>query len=263
MPELPEVETIRKGLLPLVKRKTIRKVVVIDKRVIKDIAPKEFIAEITGEKIADIERRAKYLLFKFKSGKYMVVHLGMTGRLIFTKDKYVKVEFKFSGNKSFYYSDMRLFGKIRFYDSYPNLDLGYEPLSKEFTFNVLKDILNKCKGIIKSVLLDQKLVAGLGNIYVLESLFYAGINPQRRANSLKDNEIKKLYFEIKNVLKKALNSRGTSFSSYVDAKGKKGSFQQKLSVYGKKDLPCPKCKTPIKRINAGNRGTYFCPNCQK
>ncbi|MFA4966753.1 MAG: bifunctional DNA-formamidopyrimidine glycosylase/DNA-(apurinic or apyrimidinic site) lyase [Candidatus Margulisiibacteriota bacterium] len=263
MPELPEVETVRQDILPHLKGKTIKAVAIKDVRVIKGISASSFKRSVIGERIEDIERRAKYLLFRMRSGKYMMVHLGMTGRLLLSPDKYVKVSLKLSGNKMLYYSDLRLFGKLKFFNNYPELMLGPEPLSKEFSFDVLKEILKGRKAPIRSILLDQKLIAGLGNIYVLESLFNSGIDPRRPAKSLKDHEIKKLHKEIKAVLIKALGHRGTSFSWYRDAKGKKGGFQLKLNVYGKKGEPCPRCKTPIKRISIGNRGTYFCPKCQK
>ena len=263
MPELPEVETVRLDILPRVKGKTIESVKVVDARILKGAPAGKFIRELTGEKVKDVERRAKYLLFKLKSGKYLMVHLGMTGRLLFSPDKYVKVVFNLSGGEILYYSDLRLFGRVRLFDHYPELSLGPEPLSNEFTAKLFKEMLKGRKSPMGTLLLNQKFISGLGNIYVLESLFKAGINPTRPANSLKDEEVKKLHKEIKAVLIKSLKLRGTSFSWYVDAKGKKGGFQLQLSVYGKKGEPCPKCKTPIKRTNVGNRGTYFCPKCQK
>ncbi len=263
MPELPEVETVRRDVLPYLKGKTIKDLKIIDGRVIKGISPSKFKSGVIGEKIIDIKRRAKYLLFRFISGKYMVIHLGMTGRLLFAPDKYVKVIFKLSEGKDLYYSDLRLFGKLKLFKHYPELKLGPEPLSSEFTPELLKELLSGRKTNIKSLLLDQRFLSGLGNIYAIESLFGAGIDPGRRANSLKDQEIRRLHKEIKKVLIKALGYRGTSISSYVDAKGKKGRFQLKLLVYDKKGEPCPRCKTPIKRIVISNRGTYFCPKCQK
>jgi formamidopyrimidine-DNA glycosylase len=263
MPELPEVETVKREISPYVKGKIIRDVKIIDARVIKGISPREFKKKLTGDTILNVERRAKYLSFKLKSGKYLVIHLGMTGRLLFSPDKYVKVIFKLSGNKTLYYSDLRLFGKVKLYNHYPILKLGPEPLSKEFTPRLLKELLSKRKTNIKSLLLDQRFLSGLGNIYASESLFCAGIDPRRKANTLKDYEIKNLNREIKKVLTKALAHKGTSFSWFVDAEGKKGGFQLKLMVYRKEGKPCPRCKTPIKRIIQSNRGTYYCPRCQK
>ncbi|HTY12912.1 MAG TPA: bifunctional DNA-formamidopyrimidine glycosylase/DNA-(apurinic or apyrimidinic site) lyase [Candidatus Omnitrophota bacterium] len=263
MPELPEVETVRRDVLPKVRGRTVRRVELADRRILKGYSAPKFIKGLTGQKIIDLERRAKYLLFKLASGKYFVVHLGMTGRLLFAPDKYVKAIFTLSDGKKLYYSDLRLFGRLKLFDRYPELKLGPEPLGNEFTPELFKSMLAKRKGPIRSVLLDQKMLAGLGNIYVLESLFAAGIRPDRKANSLKTDEVKKLHSEIRKVLIKSLGLRGTSFNWYVDAKGKKGSFQLNLMVYGRKGEPCPVCGTPIKRTNIGQRGTYYCPRCQK
>ena len=156
-----------------------------------------------------------------------------------------------------------MFGKIRFYDKYPDLKLGPEPLEKEFTVEILKQILKNRKAPTKNLLLDQKLISGIGNIYAIESLFRAGINPRRRANRLREAEIKKLHKEIKSILLEALGYRGTSDSWFLDAHGKKGGFQLRLKVYRREGEPCDKCKKPIKRIVMAQRGTYFCPRCQK
>jgi len=263
MPELPEVETIRREVLPYVKGKTITGVEIIDPRNIKGISPSVFKKKIAGQKILDIERKAKYQLFKLASGKYLVIHLGMTGRLLFAPDKYVKVVFNLSGGKKLYFSDARIFGRILFFDSYPQLELGPEPLAADFTWQKLKALLSKRKTALKLVLLDQKLLSGVGNIYANEALFRAGIHPQRKANQLTDAEYQKLYKAIREVLLEAIKYRGTSDNWYVDARGKKGGFQERLRVYGRKGEPCVKCKGKIIRIGLGQRGTFFCPKCQK
>jgi formamidopyrimidine-DNA glycosylase len=263
MPELPEVETIRRGVLPRVKGATIREVEIIDHRNIKKIKPAEFKKKVVGQKILDIERRAKYQLFKLASGNYLVFHLGMTGRMLFSPDKYVKVSFKLSNGRTLYFSDARLFGKIWFYDKYPDLKLGPEPLDKSFTWQKLKELLAAKKTSIKVVLLDQKVVSGVGNIYANEALFKAGILPTRRANKLTDAEYKKLHKAIVDVLNAGIKYGGTSDSWYVDAKGEKGSFQDHLLVYGRKGEPCSKCKGEVVRVSHGQRGTFYCPRCQK
>lgn len=264
MPELPEVETVRQDILPFVKGRTIRDIDIISPRnILKRTSPLRFKKELVGEKIVDVERRAKYLLFRLASGRYFTIHLGMTGRLLFAPDDYVKVIFHLSGRRVLYYSDARRFGKIQLYKGFPDLRLGPEPLGREFTPQRFGEMLSRRKAAIKLVLLDQKFLAGLGNIYTTEALFRAGVHPQRAANSLKDSEIKKLHREIQKVLLEALGYRGTSESWFVNAKRKKGGFQFKLRVYGREGEPCFKCKTPIKRIEMGQRGTYFCPRCQK
>jgi formamidopyrimidine-DNA glycosylase len=264
MPELPEVETVRQDILSFVKGRVIKKVEIISLRnILRGISPSRFKKELAGEKILDVKRRAKYLLFKLASGRYFTIHLGMTGRVLFSPDDYVKAVFHLSGGRFLYFSDARRFGKIRFYEGYPELRLGPEPLGREFTPEKFKEMLKQRKAAIKLVLLDQKFLAGLGNIYAIESLFRAGISPKRPANRLKDKEVKKLYGEIKKVLFEALGHRGTSDSWFLDAHGRKGGFQLKLRVYGRKGEPCYKCKTPIRRIVMGQRGTYFCPRCQR
>ncbi|MEA3493190.1 MAG: bifunctional DNA-formamidopyrimidine glycosylase/DNA-(apurinic or apyrimidinic site) lyase [Candidatus Margulisiibacteriota bacterium] len=265
MPELPEVEIVRRDVLPFVKGRKVINVEAIDRRVIRGISFKQLKKKMIGQKIVDVKRRAKYLLFELASGKYMVVHLGMTGRLLFSPDDYVKVIFDLSGKRSLYYSDARLFGKIRFFGQYPDLKLGPEPLSDVFTPEVLKGILGSRKTKIKNILMQQRLISGIGNIYAAEALFRARIRPQRRGDSLKDAEIKRLHREIVNILHEALGQRGTSDNWFVDAKGKKGGFQLRLKVYGRKGENCVRCKSKsrVKRIVMAQRGTYFCPRCQK
>ena len=264
MPELPEVETVKEDILPFVKGRIIREIEVISlKNILKGISPSHLKRELESKKIVDVERRAKYLIFKLASGRYFTVHLGMTGRILFAPDDYVKAVFYLSGGRTLYFSDARRFGKIRFYKNYPDLKLGPEPLGREFTAERFKEMLKNKKTAIKIALLDQKFVAGLGNIYAIESLFRAGIHPKRPANKLSGAEAKKLYYHIKKVLAEALGYRGTSDSWFLDAHGKKGGFQLRLKIYGRKGEPCFKCGTPIKRIVMGQRGTYFCPKCQK
>lgn len=263
MPELPEVETIKKGIAPFVKGRTIEGIEIKDHRSIKGISPELFRKKLVGQKFCTVERQAKYLLFELASGNYLSIHLGMTGRLLFAPDKYVKLTFNLSGKKNIYFSDARLFGKIRFFAAKPQLKLGPEPLQKEFTVEYLKNIFSKKHSSIKVLLLDQKLLSGVGNIYANEALFHAGIRPQRQASSLRGTEIKKLHHAIEKVLEAAIKYRGTSDNWYVDAKGEKGGFQLRLKVYGKKNQPCPKCGGIIKREAMGQRGTFFCEKCQK
>jgi len=262
MPELPEVETIRREILPFVKGKVFSGLEIKDHRNIKGITPKLLEKKLKGKKILGIERRAKYLVFPLSPEGFLVVHLGMTGRLLFESDPYLKVIFVFSGGKRLYYSDARLFGKIRYFDEDPKLDLGPEPFSDDFTPQKFKEMLARKKTTVKLALLDQKFLSGVGNIYANEALFHAGIHPQRRTNSLKDSEIKKLHDAILRVLTEAIRYRGTSDSWYVDASGKKGGFQERLKVYGREGEPCFRCKGKVVRVSHGQRGTYFCPRCQ-
>lgn len=263
MPELPEVETICREILPYVKGRKIESFEIIDHRNIKGISPDLLKKKLAGQKIKDVKRLAKYILFPLENGTCLVVHLGMTGRLLFKPDKYVKVVFHLSEKHPLYFSDARLFGKIRFYETEPKLNLGPEPLTPKFTLQQFNEMLSKRKTSIKLVLLDQKLISGVGNIYANEALFRAGILPGRASNSLSVAEVKKLHKKIEEVLAEAIKYRGTSDSWYVDAKGEKGGFQNRLRVYGKKGEPCGKCGTHVERVSMGQRGTYFCPECQK
>jgi formamidopyrimidine-DNA glycosylase len=141
--------------------------------------------------------------------------------------------------------------------------MGPEPLEEEFTLEKFKTMLKAKKTKIKPLLMDQAFIAGVGNLYAAEALFSAGIHPQRSTNTLKDEEIKSLFLNMKRILKEAIKYRGSSVDTYRDTSGKKGGFEERLKVYGRENQPCFKCKTPIKRITLGGRGTYFCPHCQK
>ena len=168
MPELPEVETVRQDILPFVKGRVVKRIEIVSLRnILKGVSPSRLKKELVGEKIVDLERRAKYLIFELASGRYFTIHLGMTGRVLFAPDDYVRVIFHFSGNRVLYYSDARRFGKIRFYKKYPDLKLGPEPLGREFTPERFREMLKQRKAAIKLVLLDQKFLAGLGNIYAI------------------------------------------------------------------------------------------------
>lgn len=262
MPELPEVETVRRQILPIVSGRTIVSVEAKDFRNIKKIPFKKFKQLVAGDRIINIERRAKYLLFKMKSGRYMVIHLGMAGRVLLRPDKYVKITFNLSGGRKMYFSDTRLFGKIWLYDKYPELHLGPEPLEKSFTLKKFKELVKTKKGNVKIILMDQKFIAGIGNIYAAEALFLAGIHPKRRMEGLNVEEVGKLYNGIKKALKSGIAHKGTSVTDFVGAIGQEGKNQDYLYVYGRKGEPCKSCEGRVEKITLGQRGTYFCPKCQ-
>lgn len=278
MPELPEVETIKEDLKDIIKNKRIKKVEVRLAKAIKNISGKRFIQELKGDTFKFLSRRGKYLIFSLKSGKSLVIHLGMTGRLIYAKTKeeisdynrkFSRVIFTLSNKEISRFIDMRGFGGIYLIPKkglkrFSRLiNLGPEPLSRNFTPQVFKDLLKRHKAKIKPLLLNQQFLAGLGNIYCLESLYQARISPLRRANSLTEKETKRLHSAIQKVLMGAIASHGASIDTYVDAKGRKGSFQFKLKVYRREGKRCLRCEEIIKRIKQNNRSTYFCPNCQK
>lgn len=274
MPELPEVETIKESLKDKIVFKKIKGAQLLCPRLIKFPDPAGFIKGIKNKKIKSLERRGKYLIAKLSNHYNLVIHLGMTGQLIFTNadalpnvDKHTHIFFNFDDQTQLQYNDVRKFGSIwlvkdgslRFVSGLSQL--GPEPLSEDFSFEYFQGLLNK-KSIIKFILLNQKNLAGLGNIYVDEILFRAGINPERAAESLSISEGERLYHAIREVLREALKARGTSVVNYIDGQGRKGDFQNYLRVYKRMGEPCFKCKTIIERTVLAGRGTYFCPKCQ-
>lgn len=274
MPELPEVETVKRSLEPLVKGKEIEHVEVFCAKIIKNIEPAVFKEKVRGRMIMGVERRGKYLLFRLDQGLTLVIHLRMTGQLtVCDRDlplgKHTHVLFHLSAGADMRFTDLRKFGLIYLvptgcWEEIKGLhSLGYEPLSADFTLASLQQLLTGKKGKLKAFLLDQRWIAGIGNIYADEILFEAGLNPQRDVGTLKQEEIEKLYRAIKLKLAEGVKYRGTSLRDYVDGRGEKGGFQEKLMVYGHKGKPCPRCGTPLQRIVAAGRGTVFCPQCQQ
>ncbi len=278
MPELPEAETIKEDLKDIIKSRRIEGLEVGLAKAIKNTSGKRFIQELKGDVFESLSRKGKYLIFSLRSGKSLVIHLGMTGRLIHSKrneeiskynKKFSRVVFTLSNKETLRFVDMRGFGGIylipqKGLERFPRLiNLGPEPLGRNFTLQAFKDSLKRHKARIKTLLLNQQFLSGLGNIYALESLYQARISPLRSADSLSDKEIKRLHSAIQRVLIGAIASHGTSIDAYVDAKGRKGSYQYQLSVYRREGERCPHCGGRIKRIKQNNRSTYFCPQCQR
>lgn len=274
MPELPEVETVRRTLIQLVKGKNIEKVTVLWPKIIKKPEePEQFCDALRGQTIHDVDRRGKFL--KFRLDDYvMVSHLRMEGRYgLYDKeepyDKHTHVLFTFTDGTELRYRDVRKFGTMHLFksgeeeDSLPLSQLGPEPFSAEFTLKYLEDKLSKTNRKIKVALLDQTNVVGLGNIYVDEALFRAGIYPEREANSLTKKEIKLLHQEIIQTLSEAVDKGGSTIRSYVNTQGDIGMFQLQLFVYGQNGNACQKCGTEIEKTVVGGRGTHYCPKCQK
>ncbi len=272
MPEMPEVETIKRDLEKKMRGKRVERVIIKNKKSVKMPTPSEFIRRIEGKVFTGVERRGKFLLLGLDSEDSLVIHLKLTGRLIYSKKGeelgYSRVVFVFQDNTQLSFTDIRGFGGIwlirdREFQKIPTLDnLGPEPLAEDFTVAKFGDLLKGKIGKIKSLLMNQEFMAGIGNIYSQEALFLSQIHPERIPSSLADEEIEKLYENLRQVLKKAISYRGSSVDTYVDLEGKKGSFESQLKVYGREGEPCFKCGTSIKRIEVSGRGTYFCPNCQ-
>jgi formamidopyrimidine-DNA glycosylase len=274
MPELPEVETIRRTLEELVLGKEIKEVAVYWPKIIKAPEPVEqFQDALIGQTIMEIGRRGKFLIF-YLTDYALVSHLRMEGKYgVYPKeepyDKHTHVIFTFTDGSELRYRDVRKFGTMHLFakgtevTTLPLSQLGPEPLSKQFTIEYLTEKLAKTSRKIKPVLLDQVVVVGIGNIYVDESLFRAGIHPERIASSLTKEEISTLHIEIVATLSEAIEKGGSTIRSYVNSQGQIGMFQLELFVYDRKGEPCKRCGTILEKTVVGGRGTHFCPACQR
>ena len=272
MPELPEVETIVKELRSEISGDKISTIEIFRSNPIIQGNIEKFKLELKGKEFVDITRRAKYLIFHLKPKSYLIAHLRMTGKFIVRDylaepSKYTRVRFILKSRKILFFEDVRCFGTLEIQknldDSNSIIKLGIEPLSKEMNPNFFLKKLSKSKREIKSVLLDQKIVAGLGNIYVSEILFGSGIHPQSEVCNLQKKDWGNIVKYTQIILEKALKNNGTTISDFRRIDDKTGKFQQFLKVYGKNNQPCPKCGIPIQRIVQQQRSTFFCLDCQK
>jgi formamidopyrimidine-DNA glycosylase len=271
VPELPEVETIARGLANAVVGKTIASVTVTMPKIA--IAPdgESFEQALLGETIAAVGRRGKYVVFTLASARRLVVHLRMTGRLIVQPAgysepyPYTHVLLAFSDGTRLAFADVRQFGRMRLLAAGDpwDADGGVEPLSEDFTSEAFVSMLDGRRTPIKAFLLDQSRIAGVGNIYACEALWEAGIRPSRPAHKISRPARRRLHGAVRNVLHRAIEARGTSVDDYVDAEGLRGGFQNQLAVYGRLGEPCPRCGKPIVRTVIGQRGTWWCRGCQK
>lgn len=262
MPELPEVETVVQSLSPLLTGHTIHSATFSSRHVTKgDFAKTARMIE--GATVNRMERRGKHILLHLNRG-FVHIHLGMTGALLWNgvPGPYTRAVIRFD-NGVLVYNDIRQFGRFNFYPKLPSsvAALGPEPL--EISFSEFWSRLHVRKAHIKPLLLNQKFMGGLGNIYVDESLFAAQLHPKARADRLSQTRALRLYNAIRAVLENAIKHRGSSISDYVDADGARGGFQNLHQVYGKMGAACPRCGTPIRRIVIAQRGTHFCPKCQR
>ena len=286
MPELPEVETVRKGL-----NKNILNKKIIDIRILKPKLVKRELSEfreiLLGNGFKNIDRIGKLLIFEIKSGQFLLVHLKMTGQLIFQKGKnkvmgghpnpdsdqefpnrFSHIIFDFDDGSQLFYNDMRQFGYLKIAEKDEVAEIrgkyGIEPGTKNFTWEKFRGILDKKKRMtLKSFLLNQQIISGLGNIYVDESCFRSSVLPTRKIESLNKKEEKELFKNIAEIIEEAVSVGGTTFRDYRDALGGKGNFTDLLQVYGRDKRPCKVCGTIIKKIKLGGRGTHFCPKCQR
>ena len=271
MPELPEVETIRRELLQKIRSKKIASVEVLTPKMI-NCPVNEFIKIIKNAKIKDIQRRAKLLIIKLSNGYNLVVHLKLTGQFIYEIQdiKYTHLIFTFEKGDKLFFNDLRKFAFVKLLDNKELKELltkenfGPEPLEKNFTLDIFQNLLTqKKKAKIKPLLMNQEFLAGVGNIYASESCFYAKILPTRPAGNLTKKEIKELYQGLRKILSAAIIRKGSSVNQYIDIYGKKGEYVPFLKVYNRQGKLCLRCGTKIKKITLAGRGTYFCPGCQK
>ena len=269
MPELPEVETIVRGLRePLVGRRFTGLRIGWENLIARPTA-EEFKRRLVGQEILGVKRRGKYLVLALSSGESLIFHLRMTGRLLIKDpndelDKHDHLVFELDNGRELRFNNMRKLGRVYLVDDKDEIvgRLGPEPLDDDFSPADLAALLSGRRGVIKPLLLNQQLVAGIGNIYADEALFAARIHPQRQADTLTAGEIEHLYHAIRQVLTRGIQNRGTTFSTYRDANGREGRNQEYLRVFRRAGQPCPRCGTPIERTVVGGRGTYFCPKCQ-
>ena len=272
MPELPEVQTVVDSLKSKIKGLEIIDVEVKADKIVATPDIVDFKSGLNGNRIEDITRRGKYIIIHLASGEYLVTHLRMTGQLLYTNDetemtKHTYIVIQFQNKHQLRFVNPRKFGRMYFVtdldDAGSLMELGPEPLDEGFTFDRFKASFKNRRGMIKPLLLNQKFLAGLGNIYVDESLHLSGIYPERKADTLNEEELKRLYQAIRKVLRDGIKHRGTTKWDYVDSSGKAGEHQNYLQVYDREDEVCYNCGKEIERIKVGGRSSYFCPRCQE
>ncbi|HET6746620.1 MAG TPA: bifunctional DNA-formamidopyrimidine glycosylase/DNA-(apurinic or apyrimidinic site) lyase [Candidatus Saccharimonadales bacterium] len=287
MPELPEVETVRRGLASLIIGRTVREVTHDTPKSFPN-AEKDVKAFLLGAKITDVRRRAKVLLIDLSTGYTLVIHLKMTGQLVYRgeavfgaghpndsligelPDRSTRVIFTFEDGSHLYFNDQRKFGWVKLLPTLevPNIDFmkkaGPEPLEATFTPEAFEErFKRRAKTSIKAALLDQTVVAGVGNIYADESLWGAKVHPLRLVGTLNSQEFKQLYKELRAVMNLAIEKGGSTDKNYVNAEGKRGSYMDFACVFRREGKPCPRCGTTIIKFKAAGRGTHICPYCQK
>ena len=273
MPEMPEVEQVRKTLTPHIQGRTITAVEIYLDRLIQHPSPQKFIEGLVGKTIECVGRRGKYLVLETAANQKLIVHLRMTGALIAQPSdapmpKYAKIKFTLTDNVTMWFTDIRTFGTLylvtdddAYIEGYETL--GPEPLSSGFTPAYLAPLAAKSRKPIKTFILDQKVIAGLGNIYADECLALSGILPLRLANTLTENEIAKLCEAINTVIAQGIKNRGTTFRDYKDGEGNKGDNQNHLLVYSRAGKPCKSCGGTLVQTKIGGRGSVYCPHCQR
>jgi formamidopyrimidine-DNA glycosylase len=272
VPELPEVETVRAHIAPILEGRSFARVAIDDSRLVRPFEPAEVAAELEGERVDAVERRGKYLIVRFESGRALLIHLRMTGSLRhydagLDEDPHRRAVVRLDNGSDVAYRDVRRFGTWLLLEPgelepYLAARLGDEPLEATFTAARLGARLARRRAPVKAALLDQRTLAGLGNIYVDEALWRARIHPLRPAASLDRNELRRLHRAIRAALEAGIARQGSTLRDYRLPDGAEGAMQAEFKVYGRLDEPCDRCGTPIAKVRVGGRGTWFCPTCQ-
>jgi formamidopyrimidine-DNA glycosylase len=274
MPELPEVETVRARLEPRLVGRRLEHVEILDPRLTRPVDPAGVAAQLEGERIAALGRRGKYLVVRFESGLVLLVHLRMTGQLLHANgslpadDVHRRAVVRLDDGSDVIYRDVRRFGTWQLLEgddleAYLAERVGGEPLARSFTSRQLAEVLAGRRAPVKAALLDQRRVAGVGNIYADEALWRAQVHPLRPAGELTEEEIKALHRGIRLALRAGIARQGATLNNYRTPDGSPGSMQHEFKVYGRAGEPCDRCGTPIEKIRAAGRGTWYCPHCQR
>jgi formamidopyrimidine-DNA glycosylase len=275
MPELPEVETVRARLEPRLVGRRLEQVEIFDSRLTRPDDPAGVAAQLEGELVVALDRRGKYLIVRFESGRVLLIHLRMTGQLLLgngsslrAEDGHRRAVVRLDDGSDVIYRDVRRFGTwqlVEEEDLEPFLGerLGREPLVRSFTTRRLAEALEGRRAPLKSVLLDQRRLAGVGNIYADEALWRARLHPLRPAGGLDAREVAALHRGIRAALRAGIARHGATLSNYRTPDGSRGRMQEEFHAYGREGEPCDRCGTPIEKIRTGGRGTWYCPSCQR
>jgi len=274
VPELPEVESVRAQLAPLLEGRRIERVAITDPRLTRPLAPDEVAVRLEGELIRAVDRRGKYLIVRFESGRALLIHLRMTGSLRHARagglpdDPYERAVVTLDDGSDVAYRDVRRFGTWLLLEppevgAYVDARVGLEPLGASFRPRDLAAGLAKRRAPVKAALLDQRTVAGVGNIYADEALWRARVHPLRPAASLTAEEVRAVHRGVRRALELGIARQGSTLTDYRLPDGSSGRMQTEFNVYGRAGEPCPRCGTPIEKIRVAGRGTWYCPRCQR
>ena len=275
MPELPEVESVRRRLVPVLEGRTLGPVEIVDPRLTRPFAPDEIARALEGERVATLDRRGKYLIVRFESGRTLLIHLRMTGSLRHLNggdeappDPYRRAVVTLDDGSDVAYRDVRRFGTWLLLEpgeveAYIDARVGPEPLEAGFGARELARRLAGRRAPVKAAILDQRTLAGVGNIYADEALWRARIHPLREARSLDRAEVTRLRRGIRDALARGIERQGSTLRDYRLPDGGSGAMQNEFKVYGRAGEPCDRCGTPIERIRVAGRGTWYCPSCQR